>query len=169
MAQKLLANWEDRIHSQVKVWEQQCSDLTRGGEELSAATDKVNRIRVEQADLRKQYVVKERVITSLWEQQETLAQLLDGLEESLPPRRVGTPQEAAKHRARDLQVQLAELEHQCKSLARETAEFHTTKYSDPLEHVGHVLDAHDHELNAVQSRIDQAERQLRRSFRGAGM
>merc|ERR1712070_715961 len=104
------------------------------------------------------------------DQQDALEQLLTGLQSALEgklPAASGAnsadlnSNSKPEARAKGLGVQLDELDRQVKDLTEEARNFQATRYSEPLVRVGHVLDAHSSELDAIEERVHAAFHRLR--------
>lgn len=166
----LLRIWESRLHDQLTNCEKLTSEALKVDKDITSNTTSIQDIRAEQARLRSKQETVDHSISLVWDQQEALGQLLSGLQSALegklPASGVNMTSDKGsspkpQERAKGLDVQLDELDRQVKDLTREAQDFQTARYSEPLVRVGHVLDAHSSELDAIEERVHAAVHRLR--------
>jgi len=122
-------------------------------------------------------------VQQIWEQQDSLGQLLTGLQEALRPSPQQQAEEAAAmatwtsgsaqpmssgvlppvrnhQRAQALAMQLDLLDRQAEELAKETGQVQSSLYKEPLTTVVKVLDAHANALDAIQSQVSSVTQRI---------
>jgi len=162
----LLRIWEERIHKQAQHFESFATQIVQFDTEIIANAAKVKVLRSEHAQLKSRQDAVDQSIQQILEQQDSLARLLVGLEQTL---RLKLPDEVAggasaprtHERAKALTVQLDELDRQAEDLARETETVQSTLYAEPLTTVVRVLDAHASALDAIQDQVGSVNGRLR--------
>lgn len=168
-SEDLFRLWEERVRDQAKSFNKVKDEALKVDKEISTNSKKITEIRTEQARLRSKQEATDHSIQLILDQQDALEQLLAGLQTTLEGKlntsNSGNSDAGAtsqpEARAKSLGVQLDELDRQVKDLTQEARDFQTTRYSEPLVRVGHVLDAHTSELDAIEERVHAAFHRLR--------
>jgi len=161
----LLQAWESRLWEQARSFESLATEALAADAEVAKAAAMAKDLGREQADLQAKQKVAATSMDQIWEQQEALGALLAGLEETLQlgPKATaedGKWSEKAEQRSQTVSAQLEEMSRQVDLLAEETRDFQAARYSQPLDRVAHILDAHSSELDAVQARLEATELRL---------
>jgi len=163
----MFRTWEERIHKQAQHFEAIASQVLQFDTEIIANASKVKELRTEHAILKSRQDVVEQSIQQMFEQQDSLSQLLTGLEGALRgkvPDEVGTgaPAPPRTHeRAKVLSVQLDEVDRQAEDLARETETVQSRLYAEPLATVVRVLDAHASALDSIEGQVSSVQQRVR--------
>lgn len=165
----LFRNWEDRVREQVDSFSKATVAGLKADADISDYSRRLRDLRVEQAELRARQETSEHAVKLVCDQQEALGKLLGGLEKVLGlssmtragQRDAGSGCSKVDLRAGSLKTQLDELDWQVRELNKETRSFQAFRCGEPLQTVAHVLNAHSSELDAIQVRVDAAERVLR--------
>lgn len=158
----LLRTWEERVHKQAQHFESFATQILQFDTEIIANVQKIKTLRTEHDQLKYRQDAVDQSIQQIWDQQDTLARLLEGLQESLSSK---IPPEVTPSRvhqqAKVLTVQLDELDRQAEELAKETKTVQSTLYAGPLTTAVQVLDAHASALDAIQAQAGTVAQRLR--------
>lgn len=165
----LLRVWEERVHKQAQHFDALAGHVVQMDTEIIANAAKVKALKTEHAYLKQRQDKADQSIQQIYEQQDALARLLAGLEESLRsklPAEVAAAgdsvqQPRAHQRAKVLAVQLDELDRQTEDLAKETETVQSALYAEPLATVVRVLDAQSSALDAIQGQCGGLAQRLR--------
>lgn len=162
----LLRAWETRVRDQAKSFEGVTAQALKLDKEIVENGAKIQDVRTEQARLRSKQAAADHSIQLIWDQQDALGQLFVGLQTALEGKlpmdeHAGGASSMPETRAKSLNMQLDELKRQIEELTCEARKFQATRYSEPLVRVGHVLDAHSSELDAIEERVRAATHRLR--------
>lgn len=154
----LLEAWSGRVSQQASQLELVVADALALDADITRFSREAHDLQRDLEDAEARQGVIDAMAQQIWEPQVALGELLDGLEESLQLAPGGS--ERPDDRAQAVEAQLEELSRQVQRLAEESAQFRPMTYAQPLARVAHVLDAHSSELDAVEQRLEAAERQL---------
>jgi hypothetical protein len=156
---ELLTIWESRLREQAKSCDTVAEEAIAVDVAITSSAAKLQDVRIEQVRLRSKQEAADHTVHLIWDQQDTLSNLLAGLQSTLEGRLTGSSAKP-EARAQGLSLQLDELERQIKDLSQETQNFQAHRYSEPLVRVGHVLDAHSSELDSIEECVTAAFQRL---------
>lgn len=162
----VLRVWEERIHKQAQQFESAAAQVLQLDTEIIGNAAKVKGLRTEHAQLKFRQDAVDKSIEQIWEQQDSLGCLLEGLEVALRgklPNLAVAPHESARthQRAEEMGLTLDELDRKAEELAKETQSVQSTLYAEPLTTVVRVLDAHASALDAIQSQVGSVAQRIR--------
>lgn len=158
----LLRTWEERVHKQAQHFETFATQILQFDTEIIANVGKIKTLRQEHDQLKWRQDAVDVSIQQIWEQQDSLARLLTGLQDVLAAKIPPEAGSAKVHQqAKVLTVQLDELDRQAEELAKETKTVQSTLYAGPLTTAVQVLDAHASALDAIQMQANTVGQRLR--------
>merc|ERR1712060_61542 len=158
--------WEEEIHKQAEHFEAFATQILQVDTEIIANAANIKQLQKEHGQLKSRQDTVDQSILQIWEQQDALGNLLEGLQKALQPALPdeavgGQPPTKAHQLAQLLTMQLDKLDQQAEDLARETETVQSTLYAEPLTTVVRVLDAHASALEAMQEQVGSVSQRLK--------
>ena len=160
--EELLRNWEERITAQSTQFARFADQVLQVDTSIIANAGKLRDLSQDTAALRVKQETVDQSIKQLYEQQDSLANLLQGIQDALaargpPGSREGT---ATHSKAVMLATQLDEMDKQIETLTKETSTVQEQFYSSPLSTVVQILNHHGNSLDAIEGQADALTKRI---------